>query len=227
YVDAYDEEIAYTDAEIGRLLASYGPRLDDALVIFTADHGETMIEHDMWFTHGFQVYDAIVRVPLLVRGPGVSPGRSAGPAHGTDAAPTFLHAAGAPVPESMPNVDLRTGAGLRPDRKITVEATAGTGQWRAVIQGEAKAMVNVKGPGREVRERRSYDLASDPNETEPARWQSENEASRALIELVRSDPDASGVPSQYEKGMQLRAPKVAPRVDPETLEALEQLGYAE
>ena len=227
YVDAYDEEIAYTDSQVGRLLDHFGPRLDDALVIFTADHGETMIEHEVWFTHGFQVYDAIVRVPLLVRGPGVEPGRSDRPAHGIDAAPTLLLAAGAAVPPAMPAVDLRTSAGLLPDRQIAVEATAANAQWRAVIQGGSKAVLKVAGPGRTVRDRRSYDLEADPRETRPAEWRTGNPASRALIELVRSDPDPSGIPEQYQKGMQLRAPKVAPRVDEDTLERLQQLGYAE
>ncbi len=227
YVDAYDEEVAYTDSQIGRLLDSFGPALDDALVIFTADHGETMIEHEIWFSHGFHVYDAIVRVPLLVRGPGVEPGTSGAPALGTDAAPTLLRAAGVAVPGAMPDVDLRTGSGLSEDRPIVVEATMGQRQWRAVIQDESKAVLSVSGPERKVKERRSYDLRADPAERKPGVWRPGSAASEELLRLVRSDPDPSGVPKQYAKGMQLRAPKVAPRVDESTLEKLEQLGYAE
>lgn len=227
YVDRYDEEIASTDAQVGRLLEGYGPALDDALVIFTADHGETMIEHERWFTHGYQVYDAILRVPLLVRGPGVKGGRATTPALGTDVAPTFLRAAGVPAPETMQGVDLRTGAGLDDQRILLGEATGASGQWRAAIQGETKWTLRVHGPDREVEKRRRYDLAADPGEKTPALWHEEDVAAFTLLELVKNDPDPSGVPSEFEKGMQLRAPKVAPRVDAETLRKLEALGYAE
>ncbi|GAG03132.1 unnamed protein product, partial [marine sediment metagenome] len=80
YVDRYDEEIAYVDAQIGRLLDGYAQRHDSAaaLVIFSADHGESMIEHERWFTHGYQVYEEIIRIPLMIRGPGLEGGRRRG-----------------------------------------------------------------------------------------------------------------------------------------------------
>ena len=55
YVDRYDEEIAYVDREVGRLLDVY-ERLGlakDATVVLTADHGESMMEHEQWFSHGY------------------------------------------------------------------------------------------------------------------------------------------------------------------------------
>jgi arylsulfatase A-like enzyme len=101
YVDRYDDEVAFTDHHIGRLLAGYGPGLEDALVVFTAD-----------------VYEAILRVPLMLRGPGVRAGRAARAAHGTDVAPTMLRAAGVAIPDHMPDVDLRGGSGARASRAI-------------------------------------------------------------------------------------------------------------
>jgi arylsulfatase A-like enzyme len=67
----YDTEIAYTDWYIGKLLAA----LDElelsrsTLVVLTADHGESLGEHD-YVGHGRHLYENIIRVPLIVRLPG-------------------------------------------------------------------------------------------------------------------------------------------------------------
>ena len=71
---AYDAEIAATDAQVGRLLdALDGGRAGsrDTLVVVLGDHGEMLGEHGEQ-THGFFVYDAAVRIPLIVAGPGGS-----------------------------------------------------------------------------------------------------------------------------------------------------------
>ncbi len=71
----YDGEIAFTDQEIGRLLDGLRQLglLDDALVAVTSDHGEALGEHGEE-AHGFFLYDATIRVPLLVLDP-TSPAR--------------------------------------------------------------------------------------------------------------------------------------------------------
>ena len=73
----YDAEITYTDAEIGRLLEGLkGLRsLDDALTVFTADHGENLGEGGLYFEHGDNLHDAALRVPLVFSGPGIAEGR--------------------------------------------------------------------------------------------------------------------------------------------------------
>lgn len=227
YVDRYDDEVAYTDEQIGRLLAGYGPGLDDALVVFTADHGETMLEHELWFAHGFQVYEAILRVPLMLRGPGVRPGPAARAAHGTDVAPTLLRAAGVEIPDDMLDVDLRTGEGLGDDRVLVGEAFGAGGQWRASIQGDRKWVVFVRGPGRNVMLRRHYELAGDPDEKKPRAWRGDEAGARTLIEIVKDDPDPAGNPGAYEQGMQIRGPKVDPRANDAAREKLRALGYVE
>lgn len=68
---AYDEEIRFTDDGIGRFIASMRERgvFDDALIVFTADHGEEFYEHG-WIGHTIAVTEELVRVPLIVRLPG-------------------------------------------------------------------------------------------------------------------------------------------------------------
>src|SRR6185369_1228433 len=67
----YDGEIAFTDAQLGRLLDALRKdgRLDRTLVAVIADHGESLGEHGEP-THGLFVYDATLRVPLILRLPG-------------------------------------------------------------------------------------------------------------------------------------------------------------
>ncbi|MFN2427538.1 MAG: sulfatase-like hydrolase/transferase, partial [Candidatus Binatia bacterium] len=168
YMDAYDEEIAYTDFEIGKLLEGIDDALGDrTLYVFTADHGESMMEHESWFRHAVHVYDEMVRVPLLVRGPGVVPGRSELLTSGIDVVPTVLAALGLPLAPPMPDVDLRTGKGLDPSRIVYAEASLnardGGEQWRAAIQGDMKWMIGVR-KGNCESSRRRYDLAADPLE---------------------------------------------------------------
>ena len=72
--ELYDIEIAYMDATIGRVfdkLEELG-RWDDTIVVVTADHGEGLGDHD-WWTHGV-LYQEQIRVPLVVRGPGLPGG---------------------------------------------------------------------------------------------------------------------------------------------------------
>jgi arylsulfatase A-like enzyme len=66
----YDGEVAYVDAELGRLLDRLRAMglYDDALIVVTSDHGEFFGEHGLW-GHGWGPYEAVYRVPLLVKYP--------------------------------------------------------------------------------------------------------------------------------------------------------------
>jgi choline-sulfatase len=98
--DAYDGELAFTDAEIGRLLArmQVRGRLDDALVVLVADHGEVLSEE---FTgHAGSLAEPAIRVPLVLHHAGRLPaGVRVEAAVGlVDVAPTVLEILGLPVP---------------------------------------------------------------------------------------------------------------------------------
>ncbi|MEX2260307.1 MAG: sulfatase [Bryobacteraceae bacterium] len=89
----YDTEIAYMDSHIGKLLNvvdDLGLK-DSTLVALTADHGESLGEHD-YVGHGRHLYENIVRIPLIVRLPGkVAAGKKiATPVSIVDIAPTVL-----------------------------------------------------------------------------------------------------------------------------------------
>jgi len=73
YRAGYDGEISYLDEEVGRLLDGLGERslLERAVIVFTADHGESLGEDDYWFGHGDLLSEVQVRVPLLIHVPGL------------------------------------------------------------------------------------------------------------------------------------------------------------
>ena len=79
YVDRYDGEIGFTDAVLGLLIAELKSKglWDNAIVVFTADHGESLGEHGLYFHHQLHLWEETVRVPMVIRIPGLTePGRS-------------------------------------------------------------------------------------------------------------------------------------------------------
>ena len=105
----YDGEIAFADEAIGSVLdavAGLG-RPAPPLVAVVGDHGESLGEHDE-ATHGVFVYDATLRVPMLVAWPGRLPAgaRVAGIVRGVDLAPTLLELAVHAVPEKIDGLSL-------------------------------------------------------------------------------------------------------------------------
>jgi arylsulfatase A-like enzyme len=76
-LDLYDEEIAYTDLHIGRVLdfLSDNGIYDDTAVIVVADHGEEFMEHG-WLGHTVTLYEEVIRVPLVARLPGRADGHA-------------------------------------------------------------------------------------------------------------------------------------------------------
>jgi len=75
YINAqYDGAVAYMDACIANIFAVLDDlRLDEnTLVVITADHGETLDEHDCWYDH-HGLYECTLHVPLVFRFPGVLP----------------------------------------------------------------------------------------------------------------------------------------------------------
>ena len=211
--------------------------LEEALVVFTADHGESMLDHDFYFSHGHHVWDEVVRVPFLLKGPGIQPGRLARLGSGIDVAPTVLAFADTPIPQAMSGVDLGKPADVPADRRVYAESTAlmamlfnkdtPIGFWRAVIEGDRKWMAGMIRGDRQIIEERVYDLRTDPGELDPDPSPSPADARDALHTLIQQDPDPGGLPEHLRKGMRLKAPKVAPGVTPEQQRKLKALGYIE
>lgn len=86
--DRYDNNVAWIDDQLGPFLAELRP---EDLVVLLSDHGEEFWEHEE-FEHGHSLYDEVLRVPLIIAGPGIPAGRQATPVSMLDVAPTLaLH----------------------------------------------------------------------------------------------------------------------------------------
>jgi choline-sulfatase len=167
--DLYDGEIAFTDKHLGRVLdaiaaAPWGPK---TAVIVTSDHGEAFSEHKM-VRHGVELWEELVRVPLLIHVPGVAPARFAVPRSAIDLTPTMLELMGVAPPSGVDN-DFVSGASLLPDliatsapepRDVFIDMPAGpyNDARRALIHGDLK-LITSGGARVEI-----YDLARDAAE---------------------------------------------------------------
>jgi len=92
-IATYDADIRFMDLQIGRLLQGLMDRglYEETVVAVIADHGEGLGDHD-WWSHGV-LYQEQIRVPFLLRAPGVAPGsRVSQTVRGIDLAPTLLDA---------------------------------------------------------------------------------------------------------------------------------------
>jgi arylsulfatase A-like enzyme len=230
YVDLYDEEIAYCDREVGRLLDGLAPKidLDRTALVFAADHGEAMIEHEWWFSHQYNVYEPLARVPFAIRMPSGLWGRKSGRIRGTvslvDLTPTLLALAGIPEPPGLDGHSLFDGV---PGRAL-IEATGFDGRYhyRSLVRGNDKWILRLARDSGEILHRWRLRLDSDPGEQSPLEWHAEDERSAAeLVELAASDPDPGGYPREYARGAHLNGPKIRPHLSPDEVEKLRALGY--
>lgn len=98
--DPYDGEIAFADAQLGRLLAELDRRglRESTIIVVSGDHGESLGEHGE-LTHGLLLYQPTLRVPLIVAGPAdlAAHGVIETPVSLADIAPTVASMAGTPL----------------------------------------------------------------------------------------------------------------------------------
>ncbi|HEU4400629.1 MAG TPA: sulfatase [Candidatus Polarisedimenticolia bacterium] len=103
--DLYDGEIAYADRRVGELVDLLRRRalLDRTVVVITSDHGEEIGEHG-FLDHKMNVYDPLLRIPLVLRYPPAVPAgqRIADPVMLQDLFPTLLGLAGIETPARAP-----------------------------------------------------------------------------------------------------------------------------
>ncbi len=160
--DRYDGEVAATDRAVGRLLARIDAERPDAIVIVTADHGEEFDDHGGHY-HGTTLFDEQLRVPLIVRVPGVAPRRVRAPVGTVDIAPTLLSLLDIPTPAGLDGVDLSPwmAEGPLPESLARVQRPvfAEVLQKRMIARGDEKLVCDFAGGFCSL-----YDLARDPGE---------------------------------------------------------------
>lgn len=160
--NAYDGEVAFADAQVGRVLdwLRTSGQATRTIVAVTGDHGEGLGDHGE-LTHGMLAYDATLRVPLILALPPDQAGQEGAghtndaPASLADLAGTLLRAAGLAVPAGMRHGAL--GGSGEAYAETEYPRTAGWhdvgalafDQWKLVVSADAEL----------------YDVAADPGET--------------------------------------------------------------
>ena len=230
--DRYDTEIAATDVSIARLLAGVRQVVDDKdlLVVLTADHGESLGEHNYW-GHGRYLYEPSLRIPLGMTWKGViPPGTVSSQATLLDLMPTLLELVGVEAPEDLPGMSwakTMNGAAEIAERVGCYQAHRGAVHgdsardsdkkrskgllWVGVINGDRKEIVKVSRQVVQV-----YDLASDPGELDTL----------ASVNASPSD-DLAACLARVSKGLGSLDKLATQTLDAETVEKLRALGYLE
>ncbi len=171
--EMYEAEIRTLDEILERLfdhLEASG-LAENTLIVLTSDHGEEFFEHK-GLLHGRTHYQELVRIPLILAGPGVPRGRRIdAPVHGVDVAPTIWALAGVAAPNGLDGIDLslawRDPRALPRTRTLFAEADHNNkvadkevvNVKRMVRAGQEKLLYDTRSKAKEL-----YDLGQDPGE---------------------------------------------------------------
>jgi arylsulfatase A-like enzyme/Tfp pilus assembly protein PilF len=211
---AYDAEIAYADAQLGRVLDALerDSRLERTVVAVLGDHGEMLGEHGE-LTHGFFVYDSAVRIPLVVAAPGLLPREVRDQVRIVDVMPTLLELLEVPVPKAVQGTSLLP---LARGERLNLMAVSESWfprfhyGWSELVAVQDERFKLIRAPRREL-----YDLERDPLEAK---------------DLAASDPSRvetleRALDEQLARAGGGGTPKLPEAVDSETAERLLALGY--
>lgn len=190
--DRYDSEIYYTDAGLAPLFEYLGRGATDGRFFYalTSDHGEEFREHGGRH-HTTSVYEEIIRVPLIMGGPGITPGNTQMPTSHMDLVPTWLSLLSEnfdPPPPGFtdwPRASLLAPPGSLSKRPVFAHSRSHffTGPVWAVIRGERKLILRPAAGLAEY-----YDLDQDPTEQRNLFYVGQNPSNhRRWLSRLRAD----------------------------------------
>ncbi len=216
--------VTWLDHHVGQLIdrLKHNDQWDDTLFIFTSDHGESLGEHNIWFSHS-GLYEQTARVPLIIHLPGGPTNRFVRSlVQLADVMPFVLARLGLPVPEAARGRDFWP---LLENDDPTGSAAylehAGR-QLVGVVTPRYKYIRHLKdkdyNPGYPLRKGREelYDLEADPGETRNLVKKKPDVVKRMRV-LLKMLENRRG--ADYQAG---RA-----QVDEQTEEMLRSLGYTQ
>ncbi len=238
---AYDAEIAFTDHQIGKLLAALRKSgLErNTLIVIVGDHGEGLSQHG-WPTHGVQLYEEAVRVPLLISWPGrvIENSVVSNPAELLQLGPTILDLLDiegqGPLFESRTWTDALEGKGqLDPHRAVFLQTDSPISR-PTMVEGEdhsAREDFAIRWNG--------WKFIEGPQRTDALTW-SKQVSAKELFDLGMDPAEQTNVLSKFPEQARLMADKLhqwkaahsAEQSTPaslseEELQGLRSLGYVE
>ncbi len=212
--EAYRAEIRYTDDLIGQLLDTLEAQgvLESTIIVLTADHGESLTEHDYLFDHGDYLYDASLKVPLIIAAPGSAAGHRVGcQVSSLDVTPTVLGLLSISDGIQRYGVDRgRELAGGDCDEEAVISTTIG-GRFMEnppvdrSLRARGHKLIEKGQGGTEC-----YNILSDPGE--------ETELGEGCL---------PGMSESLHSALDAGGPVASPEMSNDSLEALRALGYIE
>jgi len=220
----YDGEVAFSDAQVGRLLDALSSMnlMENTIVIVTADHGEILYEHERYFGHDIALYDECIMIPLIIHVPGQAParGRIGELVQSLDILPTVLDLLGIKCPREAEGKSLLPllGGGGEPTTGAAFSETYPFPEKceprHAVRTADAKLI------WKEVRQapllKEYYDLLADPGETE-----------NLFPDLPRGAVRLDSVLSAWTEDGGLRPAPIPTAMETNRVNILKSLGYLE
>jgi arylsulfatase A-like enzyme len=219
----YDAEITFTDDHVGVLLREIKAMglFNNSIIVLWGDHGESLGDHDYYFSHGRFPYNDCLKIPLMIYHPGLKPISVTTAVSLVDIFPTLLDLLeihGPPVDgESIKNLMLGKE---KPLKKRVIYSFAGyarnyqkivtDGKWKLIYipdQLDRQLLSNAK--------YELYDLENDPGETD--NLYTTKTAGKYLLKYL-----TGFLKNQFNAFTQKRRPIV---YDEKTREALKTLGY--
>lgn len=222
FIWLYEQSLQYLDAQIGRLLSHLDKagRASDTIVLAVSDHGEEFLDHGRWGHRETNLYDEIIRVPLIIKLPNGAMGQVIErQVRLLDLMPTILDLCDCPAPEGVEGVSLtplwtENGAGYQVTESISEMQRP---PWhRIAARTEAfKYIWDNKRPD----QAELYNLKADPRETKNVADQFPREVTyfQALVEahlhrIAATEPAVAVAELEH---------------DEEVLRRLQDLGYIE
>lgn len=222
YIRLYEDAIRYTDAQIGRLLhwLDNSKLAEDTIVIIVSDHGEEFMERGYWGHVEINLFDEILRVPMLMRLPGQQEGQVIDRQVRTlDLMPTILELCNIATPEKIEGssfAPLWNGNPGAYDEPISISERWRDGSHVVAVRTEAfKYIWDSEKPD----EPQLFDLLADPQElhnvvanfpTEAKHFQ--RHVNQHLTKVAQTAPDES---------------VQEPILDKNVINRLRDLGYVE
>lgn len=206
-LEAYNEEVRYVDTLLGPLFEAIE---EDAIVILTSDHGESLLEHDYLFEHGDNLYDPSLRIPLILRIPNSNGQVNDCLVSSMDIPATLTELLGLSDPQdrSGPSLMRAIESPICPER-IQLSTTVA-----ARFVESPPVAISARSPIEKLilnpESQDCFDLLSDPNERSPL---SPSQCTPALMKTIEA------IQSVGETRL--------PELDSQTQDALEALGYIE
>jgi hypothetical protein len=207
-VDRYDGDILEADRSLARLLAAVeqDAHANRTAVVIASDHGEEFGEHGGQF-HGLDVHEELIRIPLVIRVPGLAPRRVDESVGLADVGPTISDLLGAPASYRAGRrslVPLLMGERLAGEAPVLV-GPLGSFDTGAVMLGRRKLTYSLFNQSAAL-----YDLTSDPGERRNM-FEVQPEIARQVIESVDDQsPLAGPLRALWRRAQPTGLPRLSP-----------------